>query len=967
MPHSGHTVIKNDHNGRLQQDFTGNGIGSNQSAHFGTVNGQNFGTTNTFDQSYDHAAYVEKNSIILQVVERDAAKSNDILNPNEMFPLDEIPQNVKRQVFHHTLIREFLIYLRTQQFYVAYFNASQKTEETMQNFQKTYKQDQKYNPGCISVSNNAIGITNSKVFIVPESPTSSGMTYNPINSIPENGDDEDSSKNTPTPPKMNSPSNPHISPNPPPSPTHSVIEYVPLEFSLETIFLIYADMVRLIATLRNTRINGLIMTAPKNIGGNAFDTSIKVASLAHYLSTFESIFENKHIACLGRKGYEEYGSDDFLTQTRGRVGTNIDTSNNQIGQTSVKSGNVKHAKQLYIQAEYQRLLSNFSPSFGLLIGEELYFTSECGVEIPVFSSNSAQGLQPHQTLVPGKLRITNYRIIITPHDPLFDKIDIPNFTILKFQYSTSSSMGKGSAAYPTDTTLIDVDTKELQRKLRVYIDGQGILPILEMVKRHAFTENPHDAFAFKYKLGLISMQNTFNNSLSAVNNNPSQLPEKEREHYQLFKNLPIHPQSPNFIDGWTIYDQKLEYQRQGLPLSPTKFSYVENTDYLISPTYPATLVVPTALVNHIYEVCEHRSRGRYPMVVYYHKLTNTTISRCSQPLVGLGGKASPQDVQLLSSIRTANTSNSRLLHIFDCRPYRAAMANKLGGKGMEKMSHYERTKLTYLNIDNIHAMTSSYAKLHEACSPTFINQSEINYQTENFNSTYLNKIVESKWLHYLALILTSTVRIVQTITEEKCSVVIHCSDGWDRTAQISSLVQILLDPYFRTIVGFCVLIEKEFCAMGHQFQERIGHGQINISSQRSPVFVQFIDCVFQILHQYPTIFEFNSDFLVHIVESMYSCRYGTFLFNSQRERVKYELHNTTVSLWTELLNIQNRHLYYNPQYKKTKENKTYFPDSSGSRLVLFDKLHLRYAPHMKTMVEEMEDHPGSYQPGVQIK
>ena len=51
----------------------------------------------------------------------------------------------------------------------------------------------------------------------------------------------------------------------------------------------------------------------------------------------------------------------------------------------------------------------------------------------------------------------------------------------------------------------------------------------------------------------------------------------------------------------------------------------------------------------------------------------------------------------------------------------------------------------------------------------------------------------------------------------------HCSDGWDRTAQIVSLAQIMLDPYYRTIKGFEILIEKEWVYFGHGFSSRLGH------------------------------------------------------------------------------------------------------------------------------------------------
>lgn len=73
------------------------------------------------------------------------------------------------------------------------------------------------------------------------------------------------------------------------------------------------------------------------------------------------------------------------------------------------------------------------------------------------------------------------------------------------------------------------------------------------------------------------------------------------------------------------------------------------------------------------------------------------------------------------------------------------------------------------------------------------------------------------WLKHISLILKGAVQVVKMITERECSVLVHCSDGWDRTSQISSLAQLFMDPYYRTLEGFATLIEKEWCSFGHKF------------------------------------------------------------------------------------------------------------------------------------------------------
>lgn len=57
-------------------------------------------------------------------------------------------------------------------------------------------------------------------------------------------------------------------------------------------------------------------------------------------------------------------------------------------------------------------------------------------------------------------------------------------------------------------------------------------------------------------------------------------------------------------------------------------------------------------------------------------------------------------------------------------------------------------------------------------------------------------------------LLRAAVTVASAIERDGRPVLVHCSDGWDRTPQIVALAQLLLDPYYRTIEVRNYRIEK---------------------------------------------------------------------------------------------------------------------------------------------------------------
>ena len=68
------------------------------------------------------------------------------------------------------------------------------------------------------------------------------------------------------------------------------------------------------------------------------------------------------------------------------------------------------------------------------------------------------------------------------------------------------------------------------------------------------------------------------------------------------------------------------------------------------------------------------------------------------------------------------------------------------------------------------------------------------------------------------------------------------------------------------------------------FTFRYGHLAGDVR-ETSPIFVQFLECVWQVMIQFPTAFQFNQQFLVTLHDHVHSNQFGTFLGNCEKERI----------------------------------------------------------------------------------
>ncbi|XP_069749058.1 phosphatidylinositol-3,5-bisphosphate 3-phosphatase MTMR8 isoform X2 [Narcine bancroftii] len=364
--------------------------------------------------------------------------------------------------------------------------------------------------------------------------------------------------------------------------------------------------------------------------------------------------------------------------------------------------------------------------------------------------------------------------------------------------------------------------------------------------------------------------------------------------------------------GWKMIDLRKEFQRMGVPNEHWEETDV-NKNYETCNTYAANLYVPREVTKPtIVGSSKFRSKGRFPVLSYYFKENNAAICRCSQPLSGFSARC-VEDEQMLQAISRSNPGSS-FVYVVDTRPKLNAIANRAAGKGYENEDNYTNIRFQFVGIENIHVMRNSLQKLLEVCELKAPSMSD-----------FLTGLENSGWLRHIKAVMDASFFLSKAVAEENASVLVHCSDGWDRTVQVCSLAGLLLDSYYRTIKGFMVLVEKEWISMGHKFSQRCDHLEGD-PKEISPVFTQFIECVWNLIEQFPCAFEFNEKYLLEIHDHIYSCQFGNFIGNSQKERQELKIQERTHSLWPFL--FEKRCQYRNPLYKPSAINTVLKPNTA---------------------------------------
>lgn len=388
-----------------------------------------------------------------------------------------------------------------------------------------------------------------------------------------------------------------------------------------------------------------------------------------------------------------------------------------------------------------------------------------------------------------------------------------------------------------------------------------------------------------------------------------------------------HLQSLSEEDGWDMFSTDIEFSKMCTSTQKWRISHV-NKDYKTCSSYPSSVIVPANVTDEdIKASAQFRQAGRFPVLSYFHKPTGVALLRSGQPLLGLGNRRCKEDEKLVN----AALKEKKKGMITDTRSQTATMNSRSKGGGIEPESNYPQWKRSNHNIEKYSALNDSIARLLEGSLDHHLSM-----------NSWLSKLESSGWLDQVQTVLKSAQSVASYLDKDGIPVLVHGDAGYDATLQVTSLVQVMLEPSCRTVKGFQGLIDREWLRSGYPFATRcvkVGLSPTRYKGQ-GPVFLLFLDCVWQIYQQFPCSFEFNDKFLTFLYQHAYYSQFGTFLCNNEYERVATKLKKKTISLWSYINQPEVLTPMLNPMYEMNVS--ALWPSVSPQSLGLWSGLFLKW-------------------------
>ncbi|XP_049556262.1 myotubularin-related protein 9-like isoform X4 [Orcinus orca] len=320
----------------------------------------------------------------------------------------------------------------------------------------------------------------------------------------------------------------------------------------------------------------------------------------------------------------------------------------------------------------------------------------------------------------------------------------------------------------------------------------------------------------------------------------------------------------------------------------------------------------------------------HPPERYYKRIAREVLLRSSQPLTGPQKLRCAEDEELLRAVLAEARPGARGF-IVDTRSAQAAKQARMTGGGTEAKAAYPGWKRLHRPLERGRPLQESFVRLMEACG-----------DPEQSMDRWLSRLDGCRWLSHVKEALSTACLAAQGMEWEGACILVHGAEGTDSTLLVTSLAQLILDPLSRTMAGFQELIEREWIQAGHPFQLRCAHSAFSHTRPKheAPIFLLFLDCVWQLGRQFPLSLEFGEGMLLALFDHSYASPFGTFLCNSEKERCLCEVRTRTHSLWSGLNQPKEQRKLRNPLY--VPNPLAIWPSVEPQSLRLWQGLFLRW-------------------------